>query len=57
MLFHSTFNNQGDLGDLYDHSMSTSIFTLILIKIFMMTSKNHEANGCMHNLDLLIIVH
>jgi hypothetical protein len=45
------------LGDLYDHSMSTSIFTLILIKIFMMTSKNHEVNGCMHNLDLLIIVH
>lgn len=36
---HSMFDSQGDLGDLCDHSMSTSIFTLILIKKFMMTSK------------------
>ena len=39
---HCTFNNQHQSGDLYDHLMSTSIFTLILDKNAHMTSGNHE---------------
>ena len=42
-------------GDLYDHLMSKRIFD-IEWEIHM-TSKTYEANGSMHDLDLLIIAH
>ena len=32
---HSRLNNHHTWGDLYDHLMSTSIFTLIMSKIFI----------------------
>lgn len=40
------------LGDLYDHLMSTGIFTLILNKIFYLGSKNYESDYSLY-LDIL----
>ena len=43
-------------GDLNDHLISMRIFTLIMNTQGIQTrSKNHEANGCKHNLDLQIV--
>ena len=41
--------NQLDWGNLYDHIMGERIFTLIMNKVFCMSSKSYEANGYMHN--------
>ena len=41
----------------YNHLMSTRIFTLIMSKEILRSSENHEENGYRHNLDLLIILH
>ena len=42
------------VGDLYDHLMSTRIFTLIVNMIFM-SFQNHEESGYGLDLDLLTI--
>ena len=51
----SLVNNIGRAG-LYDYSMSTWIFSLIIQGIYM-SYDNDEANGYMHDLDLLILLH
>ena len=51
---HSRLNNQHKWGDLYDHLM---IFTLMMIKVFHMSSKNYEESGYGHDMYLLIILH
>lgn len=43
-------------GGLYQHLMSTRMLTLKMNNA-LMNSENHQANGCMHDLDLLIISH
>ena len=37
---HSWLNSEHDCGDLHDHLMSTRIFTLIMIEIFIWAPKN-----------------
>jgi hypothetical protein len=43
------FNGQHNWGDLYDHLMSTRVFTLIMHNMYK-SSENHEE--CGHGLDL-----
>ena len=42
-------------GGLYDHTMSTIIFTLITNKIFIQAPKNYEGSGYGLNLYLLTL--
>ena len=42
---------------MYDHLMSTSIFTFIMKKDVHLSSEHYGANGYKYNLDLLIISH
>ena len=52
--------NKHTWEDLYDHLMSTKIFTLIKNKelIWSLSSNNYEESGCNNlNLDLLIILY
>ena len=50
-------NSQHDCGGLYDHLMSTRIFHFDDEEVIHMSSKNDEANGNGHDLELLIISH
>lgn len=43
-------------ASLYDHLINTRILTLIMDKRMNPSSKNYEANGYMHDLDVLIIM-
>ena len=43
------------IGDLHDHLMSTTVFTLIIKKGIYTSSNNHEGNGYGDDWDLLII--
>ena len=43
--------------DLYDHSISTRIFGLVINKGIRMSSTNYEKNGYNLNLDLLIFLY
>jgi hypothetical protein len=45
-------------GPIYDLLMSTRIFNLLMIMIrYSNELQNDEANGYMHNLDLLMVSH
>ena len=46
----------GGGAGLYQHLMRTRMLTLKMNNA-LMNSENHQANGCMHDLDLLIISH
>ena len=51
---HSKLNSQDDWGNVYDHSMSTFIFILIINKIW---GKTYEGKGYGRDMDELIISH
>ena len=52
---HSKLNNQHNWGNLYDHLMSTRIFTLVMNEIFIISSHNYNESGYGLALDLLPI--
>ena len=47
----------GAAGQLYNHLMSTRIFTLIMNKLFILSSENYEEIGYGLDLDLLTILY
>ena len=53
---HSRPNSQHKWGSLYDHSMSTRIFNLIMNYIHV-SSKNYEEKGYDNDLNLLTILY